>query len=225
MAAQHVVILANGQLSDLQRARQRIQTADRLICADAGAAHAIAMGVMPDLVVGDLDSLNPDHCTMLEAAGVRFEVYPKLKDKTDLELALHLAVAEGAARIDLLGTQGGRLDQSLANLLLLARPEWQTVRLHVIEGDQTAWVVRSGQASVVSGAIGDSLSLLPLTPEVGGVSLSGVRWPLSDRTLRLGDTLTISNELIEASARVEVGTGLLLIVHRGNACSVDFYQK
>jgi thiamine pyrophosphokinase len=225
MTAQRVAILANGQIPDLQRARRHIQAADRLICADAGAAHAIAMGVTPDVVVGDLDSLEPAHYAALQAAGVRFEVYPPLKDKTDLELALRLAVAEGAREIDLLGTQGGRLDQSLGNVLLLAHPEWAAVRVRIREGDQTAWVLRDGQACLISATTGDTLSLLPLTPQVHGVTLSGVRWPLRDHTLYLGDTLTLSNAITQPSARVEVGTGVLLIVHKGSTCSVDFCQK
>ncbi|MGQ9502490.1 MAG: thiamine diphosphokinase [Anaerolineae bacterium] len=225
MTARHVVILANGQLSNPQRARRHIQAADRFICADAGAAHAIAMGVLPDVVVGDLDSLDPAHYAILKAAGVRFELYPPLKDKTDLELALHLAVAEGAGEIDLLGTQGGRLDQTLGNVLLLARPEWATVQVRILEGDQTAWVLRDGQACVIGATVGDTLSLLPLTPQVYGVTLSGVRWPLRNHTLHFGDTLTLSNVLTQPFARVEVGTGILLIVHQGNTCSVDFCQK
>lgn len=225
MTAQRVVILANGQILDPQRARRSIRAADRLICADAGAAHAIALEVTPDVVVGDLDSLDPAHYAALKAAGVRFEVYPALKDKTDLELALQLAVAEGAQEIDLLGTQGGRLDQALGNVLLLARPEWAAVRVRILEGDQTAWVLRDGQACIITATVGDTLSLLPLTPQVYGVTLSGVRWPLRDHTVYLGDTLTLSNALTQPSARVEVGMGILLIVHQGSTCSVDFCQK
>lgn len=225
MSARHVVILANGQLFDPQRARLYIQAADRLICADAGAAHAIALEIIPDVVVGDLDSLDPAHYATLKAAGVRFEVHPQLKDKTDLELAIQLAVAEGASEIDLLGTQGGRLDQTLGNVLLLARPEWARVRMRILEGDQTAWVLRDRQACTITATVGDTLSLVPLTPQVHGVTLAGVRWPLHNRTLYFGDTLTLSNILSQPSARVEVGTGILLIVHQGSTCSVDFCQE
>jgi len=117
------------------------------------------------------------------------------------------------------------LDQALANVLLLARPEWAAVRMRVIEGNQTAWVVRTGQVSTITAAVGDTLSLVPLTPEVRGVTLCGVHWPLRDHTLRLGDTLTLSNVLTETSARVQVGAGILLVVHQGDSCSVDFCQK
>ncbi len=209
-----VVILINGHLPDLEQARRHIRAGDRLICADAGARHAIAMGLVPDVVVGDMDSLSPEQRVALAEAGVRFEVYPALKDKTDLELALRLAVREGATEIDLLATQGGRLDQSLANLLLLARPEWASLRVRVIEGHQAAWVMRGGQATEVPGVAGDILSLVPLAADVTGVYLSGVRWPLHAATLTRGDTLSISNALVGPVARVEIGEGLVMVVHQ-----------
>ena len=208
------VILTNGDLPDPISARRHIHAGDRLICADAGARHALAMGLVPDVVVGDLDSLSPEQHAALSEAGARFDVHPVLKDKTDLELALRLAAAQGATEIDLMATQGGRLDQSLANLLLLTCSDWASLHVRVIEHDQTAWVLRSRQTSTVHGSVGDTLSLVPLTLEVSGVNLHGVRWPLENATLHLGDTLTISNVLVEPAATVEIREGLVLVVHQ-----------
>jgi thiamine pyrophosphokinase len=208
------VILANGQLPDPGAARRHIQSADRLICADGGTQHAIRLGLVPDIVVGDLDSIEAPARATLEAAGVRFEAHPVRKDKTDLELALGLAIAEGAMQVDLLATLGGRLDQSLANLLLLTQPEWATVSVRVIEGSETAWVVRGGQTARLTGNAGDTLSLVPLTPQVSGVNLTGVEWPLANATLQLGSTLTISNTLADRVAQLQVAEGLVLVVHR-----------
>jgi thiamine pyrophosphokinase len=172
------------------------------------------MGLTPDVIVGDLDSLDPNLCSELEAAGVRFVVHPPRKDETDLELALSLAINEGAEEIEILAMLGGRLDQSLANLLLLARPEWASARVRVTEGDQTAWPVRGGQATTIHGARGDLLSLVPLTPQATGVSLEGVEWPLQAATLRFGTTLTISNTLTAATASLKVEDGLVLVIHQ-----------
>jgi thiamine pyrophosphokinase len=225
LPAHRAVILTNGNLADPQRARCHVRSGDRLICADAGARHAIAMGLIPDVVVGDLDSLDAEQREYLVTAGVRFEIHSKDKDKTDLELALRLAIAEGATDIVLLATQGGRLDQSLANLLLLTCPEWATVPVRIVEDGQTAWVLHSEGHCKVVGSIGDTLSLVPLTPTVTGVRLRGVTWPLHDAVLYLGDTLTISNSLTEPEAHVEIGMGMVLIVHRARAGRVDFCRK
>ncbi len=206
------VILANGDLPDPEAARHHIQGADRLICANGGTRHAAQLGLIPDVVVGDLDSVDPSTRTRLAAAGVRFEAHPVRKSKTDLELALGLAVAEGAEHVDLLATLGGRLDQSLANLLLLAQPEWAAVSVRVIEGREMAWVVRGGQTTQVAGTAGNTLSLVPLTPQVTGVTLTGVEWPLVDATLQLGSTWTISNTLADRAAQLQVAGGLVLVV-------------
>ncbi len=208
------IIIANGHLTSPARARQRIRPGDRVICANGGVHHARAMGLTPDLVVGDLDSLTPGLRSELETAGVRFEIYPTGKDETDLELALRLAINEGATEIEILAVLGGRLDQSLANLLLLARSEWAAAQVRVTEGNQTAWPVRGGQQVTIAGAFGDLLSLVPLTSLVTGVTLEGVEWPLRAATLHFGSTLTISNTLTGPVAHLRVEEGLLLAVHQ-----------
>ncbi len=208
------VIIANGHLADSSATRRHVRDGDRIICADGGTTHAVAMGLVPDVVVGDLDSLAPDLRAYLETIGVHFEVYPVVKDKTDLELALRLAIAEGADEVILLATLGGRLDQSLANLLLLAQPEWADARVRVVEGDEVAWIVRGGQDTTITGEIGDTLSLIPITYQVTGVCLDGVQWPLHDATLHLGDTLTVSNTLSAPAAHLQIEAGLAVIVHR-----------
>jgi thiamine pyrophosphokinase len=213
-SATRVVILTNGNLDQPELARAWIGPGDRIVCADAGALHAIAMGLMPDVVVGDLDSLSVDLRAQLEEAGVRFVVHPVRKDQTDLELALQLAIDEGATHIDLMATMGGRLDQSLANLLLLTLPTWEGVHIRVIEGAEVAWVARGEAHWQIDGQPGDTLSLVPLTPLVRGVSLEGVEWPLDNATLHLGSTLTISNMLAAPRASLHILEGLALVVHR-----------
>ena len=208
------IIITNGPLPDPFKARQYIQPNDYLICADGGARHAKTMGLIPDVVVGDFDSLDPTLQAEFEANEVRFERHPVDKDQTDLELALRSAVAEGAQEIDVLGVLGGRLDQSLANLMLLTRPEWMPARVRAIVGNEVAWPVHSGQAVTVAGANGDTLSLVPLTPTVTGVSLIGVKWPLADATLQFGSTWTISNVLTAPAAHLRIGEGLILVIHQ-----------
>jgi thiamine pyrophosphokinase len=208
------IIIANGHLPDPARARGRLRSGDRIICADGGAHHAAAIGLTPDVVVGDLDSLRPGLRARLEAAGVRFERHPERKDETDLELALRLAVAEGAADIEVWAMLGGRLDHSLANVMLLARPEWAPARVCMVYEDQVAWPLRGGQEVSAEGSPGDLLSLVPLSPVVEGVTLEGVEWPLRAATLRFGSTWTISNRMVAPAARLKIEDGLVLVVQQ-----------
>ena len=208
------VIIVNGPAPDLTLARWHLQPGDRVICADGGAQHAQAMGITPDVVIGDMDSITPALRADLERVGVRFIIHPIDKDETDLELALRLAITEGATEIDVLAVWGGRLDQSLANLLLLARPEFAPVRVRAVTDNEVVWPVSAGQVTTIQGAVGDTLSLIPLSPVVKHVTLTGVKWPLQDAILHFGSTWTMSNVLTEDEAQVQVGGGMVLVVQQ-----------
>ena len=205
------VIIANGELRDPEQARALLRPGDLLIAADGGAQHCRALGLVPHIVVGDLDSLAPEERAELERAGTRFEAHPARKDETDLELALRAALREGAREVLILAALGGRWDQSLANVLLLAHPDYAALSLRLADGPDTLWIAR-GQATV-RGAPGDRLSLLPLVGDAEGVTLGGLEYPLADGVLRFGSTTGVSNVLVTAEAAISVRRGMLLVVH------------
>ena len=96
-----------------------------VVAADSGVAHALALGLVVDVAVGDFDSLDPGTLAAVEAAGTRVERHPVAKDATDLELALDVAIGLGVERVVVLGGHGGRLDHFLANALVLAAPQYR----------------------------------------------------------------------------------------------------
>jgi thiamine pyrophosphokinase len=208
-----IIIFANGSLSQPDLLRRYITPTDRIFCADGGAQNALALGLTPAAVIGDLDSLPADLVSQLEARGVTIQRHPRRKDQTDLELAFDLAVAAQPDEIMLVTALGGRLDQMLANILLLTRPAYASVRLTLADGPQRAILVRSHQVETISGQPGDTLSLIPLTPQVTQVDFLGVEWPLAQATLSLGSTWSISNVLVDRQATVQIGEGLVLLVH------------
>lgn len=218
---QRTVIIANGLPPDEATARRWLQPDDdsthvRLICADGGARIALALGFTPDVVVGDLDSLDEAALARLKAMGCRFVVYPAAKDWTDLELALKLAVQEGAAEIVILGALGGRLDQELANILLLLLPELQDISTRIVDDRQEIFVARD-QAEI-AGQSGDVVSLIPLGGDAEGIVTEGLLYPLSDEPLLSGPARGVSNVMTASVARVALRSGTLLIVHSPNAC-------
>ena len=215
------VIFANGMPTiDLAKNRPLIapaidhiiNPATTIICADGGTLHALTLGLTPDLIVGDLDSLPADVQDEMTALGVEIQRHPVKKDQTDLELALSLAIARGATEIVLLTALGGRLDQQLANIFLLTRPEWAPARLGLAEGNQIAWLLRGPDALTLTGQPGDTLSIVPLSPTVEGLHLENVEWPLQNTTVSFGSTLTISNTFIKTQVRIEIKTGLALVI-------------
>jgi thiamine pyrophosphokinase len=215
------VIFANGDFPDSMAHRGLLRSDDLIVAADGGAVHACAAGVTPHVVVGDLDSLEPSLRAELEVAGTRFLLHAAAKDETDLELALLYAAQQGAEEIIVLAALGGRLDQTVANLLLLAHPELTGVGVRIVEGEQTAFLIRD--QAVVQGHPGDTVSLIPLGGDARGVTTDGLRWPLHDETLRFGPARGVSNVLLGRQARVRVRVGVLLcVVTRGRS---NYVQK
>jgi thiamine pyrophosphokinase len=214
------VIFANGVFNEDQMIRDSIHPDDTLIAADGGAQHCLTLGLSPSVVIGDLDSLSDEHRKSLQAGGTQFIIHPNLKDQTDLELALDYAVKLGAKEIVLIGFLGGRLDQTIANLLLLTRSEWSQVHFSLINQGETGRLIRSGETLTILGEPGDVVSLIPFSPFVDGITTNGLRWSLDQAKLEFGSTLGISNELRDQTARIQVGSGDLLIVHSRQSAPV-----
>ena len=212
------IIVAGGSRPSGEVWRRWVREGDRIIGADGGAGHALARGLTPDLVIGDMDSLTDGDRTLLQVGGCRFVVHPRAKDQTDLELALTYAAAEGAREIVVLGVFGGRLDHTLANILLLALPQLEQVPVWLVDDHEEIVLAQSGRRVTVEGQLGDLVSLLPLAGDVSGVTTTGLVWELEGDRLCFGLSRGVSNEMTASEAGIQVEEGLLLVVH---GCSVD----
>lgn len=208
-----VVIFANGELDDPAAAARWVRPGDCIVAADGGTCHALATGLTPAVVIGDLDSLSPETRTVLTAAGTQFRPYPPQKDETDLELALLWAAAQAAEEIVVLGALGGRPDQALANLLLLALPALAQKRVRLLAGPWEITLLRSGETAHFEGAPGETLSLLPLGGDVEGISTMGLAYPLHAETLHFGPARGVSNRFTGTTATVTITRGLLWCFH------------
>jgi len=210
-----IIIFANGVINNPAAGAARwVRPGDCVVAADGGTAHALAAGFTPAHVIGDLDSLSPEQRARLEAAGTTLHAYPPAKNETDLELALMWAAAQpNVTEIVVLGALGGRLDQALANLLLLAL---QALAGHVVILADGAWTVRclrGGETATINGQPGDTLSLIPLGGDATGVATEGLAYPLHDETLHFGLTRGVSNVFNGETATVSLHTGLLWCLH------------
>ncbi len=207
------VIVANGVLTDPDQLRRLVATADLVIAADGGGAHLHALGLRPHWLIGDFDSLDIVVLAAFEAAGARIERHPPVKDATDLELALQLAQRLGAERIRVVAALGGRHDQALANLLLLAEDALAGLDLALCDGPETLRVLRGPGSLALAGATGDTLSLLPIGGDAVDVTLEGLVYPLRSARLPLGTSRGVSNVFAGSAARITLGAGLLVVVH------------
>ena len=216
------ILVANGELGDQAFAREWIGRADHIIAADGGLRHCIDLGLEPDLVVGDLDSVDPEQLDQLERAGAEVRRHPRRKDATDLELALSEAHKRRAREVVVLGAVGSRWDQSMANLLLATLPEWEDMRIRFVRGPQQAEVLRPGRRLTFDGSPNDLVSLIALAGDARGITTSGLGYPLNNGTLQFGATRGVSNYIERTPASVELEHGLLLtVLIRGGAQTVE----
>lgn len=186
-----------------------------VIAADGGSSTAGYLGLAMDLVVGDLDSVDPAELTALRARGIPIEWAPADKDESDTELAVAAALARGATSIVIVGGFGGRLDHLLANVGLLALAQLTGVPTQLLDESTRVTLIRGGEAPVdreFRGRVGDLVSLLPFGPGVEGVTTVGLAWALDDAALPVGPARGLSNQRIATVARVSVRAGLLLVV-------------
>jgi thiamine pyrophosphokinase len=207
------VIFANGVLNNLQDVHDIILPDDLIIAADGGMTHCRTLGIKPSIVIGDLDSLDPDYLKSLQTSGTKIIRYPINKDQTDLELALHKALDLGYDEILVLGALGARWDMTIANLLLPAASEFSKVTIRLIDGHQEIILLRGRGELIFNGKKGDMLSIVPLGQDAYGVTLRGLKYPLEDDVLKFGATQGISNVLIDNTATVYLKKGLLFCIH------------
>lgn len=216
------IIMANGELGDPAIAQEWIERADHIIAADGGLRHLTHFELEPDLLVGDLDSVEPDHPDHLERAGTQVRRHPRRKDATDLELALAEVREHHTRDVVVFGAVGSRWDQSMANLLLAAHPEWADMRVRFVMGPQQAEVLRPGRRLTFDGSPNDLVSLIPLAGDAQGITTSGLAYPLDHGTLQFAATRGVSNYIERTPASVELEHGLLLtILIRGGAPAVE----
>jgi thiamine pyrophosphokinase len=186
-----------------------------VICADRGFDHARLLGLTPDLIVGDLDSLSEGGVAEVNALGSILEVHPPAKDATDTELAVERALASGATRLLMVGALGGRVDHELANVMLLAELRRRRVHAEILDNLCRMLPLMAEDAAekvVIQGSRGDMLTLIPLSSECRGVNLDGLEYPLIDATLGLGTSRGVSNVFARDEVTVSLERGLLLVI-------------
>jgi len=190
-----------------------LRTADLPVAADGAANWIDRLGMRPNLVVGDLDSIDPDLLHELQEDGVAIDQHPTEKDATDGELALAAAIGAGATAITIVGALGGRTDHALTNLFLLANPALDGIETDVRRGPTTVRLVRPGAAVEGQARPGDLVSLVPV-PEAHGVRTSGLRYPLSDEDLSAGSSRGASNVVLDGPYAVRVQSGALFLIEQ-----------
>ncbi|MCU0512560.1 MAG: thiamine diphosphokinase [Anaerolineae bacterium] len=208
------LIFANGDPGDGLMVRRTFEQAGdaRIIAADGGARLARYYGYPVHTLIGDMDSIAPPELAALVQQGTQIFRHPPEKDATDLELALKWAAGQPIDWIRIIGGLGGRFDQMMANVYLLALPELQHLDAGLAAGNQVIYLLRPG-VHTLAGRAGDTVSLIPVGGAAAGVTTRHLQYPLQEESLFFGPARGVSNVMLADVAGVTLAQGLLLVVH------------
>lgn len=202
------VIFLNGTRPSEKRVFEIVKTTDTIICADGGIKHAFFFGLIPSIVIGDFDSTPKSLQAKLAKQHIPLLTFPTNKDETDSELTIAYIAKKGFKDIIVFAADGDRTDHVIANMLFFAT--CTTLRIQIVKEKEDVFFV--SQKIVLTGKKGDTVSLIPLTGDVKGVSTTGLKWKLREDVLVFGKTKGVSNEMTAGRAVISVTKGTLLVV-------------
>jgi thiamine pyrophosphokinase len=208
------IIFYNGDLSDIHRAKEYIKKSDFIICADGGARFVQKLNIVPQVIIGDFDSLPESSQRQFEKQPIEWVRFPTEKNETDSELALNYAIENGFKTIIVFGLFGSRMDHLLTNIFALSYLELKGIKVSFVEGNQEMQITQD--IVQLKGEIGDLISLIPLKGDVKSVTTKNLQYKLKSENLYFGYSRGISNVMTAKTATVSINEGLLLVIHNKN---------
>lgn len=210
--AGRAVLFANGDLTDVAYLRTQLRDDDMLVAVNGGSRLLWKLQRLPDLLIGDSDSLPLELQRWLEAGQVPRHLHPAEKDETDLELAFKHVVSEGIRELLFIGLTGRRADHMLANFSLLALAQPAGVEAEAIVGREHLYLVYD--QLVLTGVPGQTVSLLPWGGAAVGVHTKGLKWELTGEMLPFGPARGISNLMRDEKVLITVTSGMLIVARQ-----------
>ncbi len=205
------VIFVNGVVRDYSLILPQLKTRDFIIAADGGLKHINKLKLKPALVIGDMDSISASDLDIAEFQQTEIIRFNKDKDQTDLELAIQAAMQRGYRDVLIVAGLGGRLDQTIANLLLILAPDFKKCKITFDDGIEEVFLVNGAQE--IGGSAGDVISFIPMEGNCEGVTTENLKYPLIGETLEQYKTRGVSNEMTSSHATISMKSGIALCIH------------
>jgi len=206
----YALILAGGDEVGKSLIARYIKESDFVIGADKGAETAYKYNFKIDLVVGDFDSIDQD---ILKEFKSKIRRYPIEKDKTDLELAIDIIIEKKYNNIIILNALGSRLDHTMGNLFLLEK--FKNINIKIIDNHSETFLVNEKEV-VLKNKNNHILSIVPVSEFIQVKKLTGVKYPLVNKTVNRGSTLCISNIVNDKECLISISVGRAFIIITNN---------
>lgn len=204
------VIICSGEIKNYKDMEAVVRSADLIICADGGAIHAMNMGITPNILLGDFDSIDEDVLNYYNSDKIEKIQYPAVKDMTDSEIAVDLAIAKGSEEVIIIGGGGLRMDHFLGNVFLLKKFLDIDIKASIV--DEKNEIILINKHCKIQKINNRKLSLVPISQSVNGIVTKGLQYELLGENLLFGSTRGISNEFCDDEAEIEIQNGLLLVI-------------
>lgn len=220
---QHAIIITGGYLN-IEFAKKYIKTLsyDKVFAVDKGLEYADLLGILPDYLIGDFDTVDEDILSQYERKinmrelHSKVERYPVKKDATDTELALWKAMEIGANKITILAGMGSRMDHVFSTMHLLLQTVKKQMDVYVVDETNRIRIMTGEDKHICridkKEQYGDYVSLIPLTSEVTGVTIKGALYPLENATIYQSESLTVSNQILDEQIEISIQSGKMLLI-------------
>ncbi len=205
----HMLIVINGEINDYSYYNEICRRADHVVAVDGGSRHVERLGLNPDILLGDFDSIEDYSGFTGKFPDAEVVQFPPRKNYTDSELAVEYAISQKPESVTLIGCIGSRMDHTFSTVLLLKKFLDAGIDACMIDEKNDIRMIDSPLD--IEGEIGSLMSIMPMSEKVEGIYLHGFEYPLVDATLELGSSTGISNVFAAKKARIELGSGILLV--------------
>ncbi len=215
MKRNRILIITGGAISaDFAAQYLKNQEFHSVLAVDSGLVTAHKLGIPINYIVGDFDSVPKEliESYRRDMASVDIREYNPEKDATDTHLAIDLSLELGADEIVILGATGTRIDHMLANIHLLYLPLSKNIEASIIDEHNKIYLINQNTAIYKEKLHGPYISIQSFTERVTGITLKGFKYPLTNHTMYLGDSLGVSNELAEDRADIMLDEGILIVI-------------
>ncbi len=188
-----------------------------IIAVDKGLEKLHEIGMIPNHIVGDFDSVDPQILKMYQKnPQIIFHQYHAEKDNTDTDIAIQLAIQLKSSNITIIGALGKRMDHAVANIHILKYALDAKIPCEIIDTYNRIYLIQEKHTLNKNETKGKYISLIPLTSVVEGITLKGFKYPLKNKCLSIGNSLGISNEIEEQTATIELKKGILIVIESGD---------
>lgn len=203
------LIIGNGKATD-KSIIDNIQF-DYVICADGGLEKAKSYGILPDIIIGDFDSVKPSVLKQYESHNIPIKKFAAEKDFTDMEIAVEFAVSKGYNNMILTGASGTRLDHTLGNIMLMEKYYKIGVHITIIDNNNEMKIISDNSELIIEFKDGYYISIIPVTDFIQGLTLVGFKYPLNNVNVQRGSTLCISNQISDNKGIITLSKGTAIV--------------